>query len=68
MNVGLFFGSFNPIHMGHLIIADFCKQYTDLDEVWIVVTPQSPFKEAKYLLNDTQRYKMVELATENYAY
>ncbi len=54
--------------MGHLIIADYCKQYTDLQEVWIVVTPQSPFKEKSDLLNDKQRLEMVKLATTNYPY
>ncbi len=52
--------------MGHLIVGDYCKHYTDLEEIWIVVTPQSPFKKRKDLLNDAQRLKMVELATENF--
>ncbi len=66
MKIGLFFGSFNPMHMGHLMVADYCQVNTDLDEVWIVITPQSPFKQKSNLLDDTQRLKMVELAIEDY--
>lgn len=47
MNVGLYFGTFNPIHVGHLIIANYISEYTELDEVWIVVTPQNPLKQKK---------------------
>lgn len=64
--VGLFFGSFNPIHVGHLIIANHLVEYSNLDEVWFVVTPQSPFKKKKTLLDDHHRYEMVYLATEKY--
>ncbi|MAD97501.1 MAG: nicotinic acid mononucleotide adenylyltransferase [Flavobacteriaceae bacterium] len=65
-NIGLFFGSFNPIHVGHLIIANHLVEYSDLDEVWFVVTPQSPFKKKKSLLDNHQRYELAYLATENY--
>ncbi len=65
-NVGLFFGSFNPIHVGHLIIANHLVEHSDLDEVWFVVTPQSPFKKKKSLLDNHQRYELVYLATENF--
>lgn len=62
MKVGLFFGSFNPIHVGHLVIADVMAQRTDLDQVWFVVSPQNPFKSSKSLLHEFDRLKMVELA------
>ena len=67
MKVGLFFGSFNPIHIGHLIIANSMKELTDLDQVWFVVSPLSPFKSSKSLLPDIDRLRMVELAiADNY--
>lgn len=62
--VGLFFGSFNPIHVGHLIIANYMTQYTDLDEVWFVISPQNPFKDKKSLGNMYDRLEMVNLAIE----
>lgn len=62
--VGLFFGSFNPIHVGHLIIAKYMTNFTDLDEVWFVVSPQNPFKEKKSLGNMYDRLEMVNLAIE----
>lgn len=64
MNVGLFFGSFNPIHQGHLIIASQLVEHTDLDEVWFVVSPQNPLKEKKSLLNEYDRLYLVEQAIE----
>jgi len=60
--VGLFFGSFNPIHIGHLIIANYMANFTSLDEVWFVVSPQNPFKEKKSLGNMYDRLEMVNLA------
>jgi nicotinate-nucleotide adenylyltransferase len=63
---GLFFGSFNPIHIGHLIIANHIVEHTDLEEVWLVVTPHNPHKKKTTLLNDLQRLAMVRLATEPY--
>jgi len=63
---GLFFGSFNPIHIGHLIIANHIVEHSGLDEVWLVVTPHNPHKQKKTLLNDYQRLMMVRLATEAY--
>lgn len=60
--VGLFFGSFNPIHVGHLIIANTMAYQTDLDEVWFVVSPQNPFKKNKGLLHEFDRLTMVEKA------
>ncbi|MBL1411386.1 nicotinate (nicotinamide) nucleotide adenylyltransferase [Sphingobacterium faecale] len=62
--IGLFFGSFNPIHIGHLIIANYMAQYTDLAEVWFVVSPQNPFKDKKSLGNMYDRLEMVNLAIE----
>lgn len=62
--VGLFFGSFNPIHIGHLIIANYMANFTSLDEVWFVVSPQNPFKEKKSLGNMYDRLEMVHLAIE----
>jgi nicotinate-nucleotide adenylyltransferase len=65
MKVGLFFGSFNPIHVGHLIIAQTMLDSTDLDQVWFVVSPQNPFKKSLNLLHEHDRYHMVELATNH---
>ena len=63
--VTLFFGSFNPIHVGHLIIAQSVLNQTDTEQVWFVVSPQSPFKKSAQLLNENQRYFLVELAIQN---
>ncbi|QJX46166.1 nicotinate-nucleotide adenylyltransferase [Hymenobacter taeanensis] len=60
--VGLLFGSFNPIHTGHLILANYMATHTDLDAVWLVVSPQSPFKVGQELLPESQRYELVQLA------
>ena len=62
MKVGLFFGSFNPIHIGHLAIANYILEYSNLDEIWLVISPQNPLKKKKTLLNEYDRLKMVELA------
>jgi len=67
MKVGLFFGSFNPIHVGHMIIASYMTEFTDLDEVWLVVTPHSPFKNKKSLLSDNHRFQTVMVATEDFS-
>lgn len=64
--VGLFFGSFNPIHIGHLILANYILENTDMAELWFVVSPQNPFKDKKSLLNDHNRLDMVERAVKNY--
>ncbi|MEC5394838.1 nicotinate (nicotinamide) nucleotide adenylyltransferase [Bergeyella sp. RCAD1439] len=64
--IGLFFGSFNPIHIGHLILANYILEYSDMDELWFVVSPQNPFKDKKTLLNDHNRLDMVELALKPY--
>lgn len=64
--IGLFFGSFNPIHIGHLILANYILEYSDMDELWFVVSPQNPFKDKKTLLSDHNRLDMVERAIKNY--
>ena len=64
--IGLFFGSFNPIHIGHLILANYILENSDMDELWFVVSPQNPFKDKKSLLTDHNRLDMVQLAVKNY--
>ncbi|RCW93419.1 nicotinate (nicotinamide) nucleotide adenylyltransferase [Winogradskyella arenosi] len=66
MKVGLYFGTFNPIHIGHLTIANHLVEHSDLDEVWFVVTPLSPFKKKSSLLDNYHRLDMVHLATKDY--
>lgn len=66
MKVGLYFGTFNPIHIGHLIIANHLAENSDLDQVWFVVTPQSPFKVKASMLDNHHRLEMVYRATEDY--
>lgn len=66
MKVGLFFGTFNPIHIGHLIIANHMAEHSDLDQIWMVVTPHNPHKQKQSLLDDYHRLHMVHLATEDY--
>lgn len=65
MKVGLYFGSFNPVHNGHMIIAGYVSEFTDLDQVWLVVSPHNPLKPKQTLLNDYQRLAMVKLAIGN---
>ncbi|MEL6635289.1 MAG: nicotinate (nicotinamide) nucleotide adenylyltransferase [Bacteroidota bacterium] len=65
MKIGLFFGSFNPIHVGHLIIANYMATQTDLKQVWLVVSPQNPFKTKSSLARDYDRLHLVELAIED---
>ena len=65
MKTGLFFGSFNPIHAGHLMIANYMANFTDLDEVWMVVSPHNPLKDKRKLTNKYDRLEMARLATEN---
>lgn len=64
--IGLYFGTFNPIHIGHLIIANHLAEFSDLDEIWFVVTPHNPHKIKKSLLEDYHRLAMVEIALKNY--
>ena len=65
MTIGLYFGSFNPIHIGHMIIAEFVQQHTDVEQVWFVVSPQNPFKLSSTLLNSYHRLHLVRLAIGN---
>ena len=62
MKIGLFFGSFNPVHVGHLIIANIMAETTDLDKVWMVISPQNPHKPSKGLLHEFDRFDMVRAA------
>ncbi|MEN9446044.1 MAG: hypothetical protein RL728_556 [Bacteroidota bacterium] len=64
MKVGLFFGTFNPIHVGHLIIANHLATHTDLDQVWLVVTPQNPLKVKQTMLADHHRLMLTQIAVE----
>ncbi len=64
--VGLFFGTFNPIHIGHLVIANHLVEFSNLDEVWFIITPQSPFKTKQSMLDDHHRYQMVYEAVQDY--
>jgi nicotinate-nucleotide adenylyltransferase len=66
MKIGLYFGSFNPIHIGHLVIANHMAEYSDLDQVWFVVTPHNPFKKKHTLLDNYHRLEMVYRATKDY--
>lgn len=64
IETGLYFGSFNPVHIGHLAIANYMVEFTGLDEFWFVVTPQNPLKQKANLLNDFDRLEMVKMAVE----
>jgi nicotinate-nucleotide adenylyltransferase len=64
MKTGLYFGSFNPIHIGHLVIANFMIEFTELKQLWFVVSPQNPLKEKRSLLKDYHRLEMVRLAVD----
>lgn len=66
MKIGLYFGTFNPIHVGHLIIANHMAEHANLDQVWMVVTPHNPLKKKSTLLEDHHRLHMVHLATASY--
>jgi nicotinate-nucleotide adenylyltransferase len=65
MNIGLYFGSFNPIHIGHLIIVNHVLNETSINKIWFIVSPQNPFKESKTLLNEFDRLHLVRLATQD---
>ncbi len=64
MKIGLYFGSFNPVHNGHLIIAQHLLNETDLEQVWFVISPQNPFKQQRHLLNEYDRLHLVNLAIQ----
>ena len=65
MNIGLYFGSFNPIHIGHLIIANHVINFTDMNQVWLVISPQNPLKPSSTLLNEYHRLHLVQKAIED---
>ena len=66
MKIGLFFGSFNPVHVGHLIIANYLVEQSDLTELWLVVSPHNPFKERNTLADDYDRFDMVAKSVEDH--
>ena len=66
MTTGLFFGSFNPVHIGHLAIANYMLAYTEMKEIWFVVSPQNPFKEQQNMLSENDRLHLVNLAIEDH--
>lgn len=66
MKIGLYFGTFNPIHVGHLIIANHMAEFSGLDQIWMVVTPHNPLKKKDTLLGDNIRFELVFLATEDF--
>jgi nicotinate-nucleotide adenylyltransferase len=67
MQIGLFFGSFNPVHAGHLILANYMAEYTPLEEVWMVVSPHNPLKDKASLLHQQKRLNLVDVAIEPYS-
>ena len=66
MSVGLFFGSFNPIHLGHLAIANYMLAHTKMEELWFVVSPHNPFKQRQNMLSENDRLQLVNLAIEDH--
>ena len=65
MKIGLFFGSFNPIHIGHMAISQYMLEHTEIDKVWFMISPQNPFKKKETLLNQQHRLTLVRIATED---
>ena len=65
MKVGLYFGTFNPIHIGHMAIANYMLEFTEIEKLWFVVSPQNPFKNKKHLLGDLHRLQLVNRAIED---
>lgn len=66
MHIGLFFGSFNPVHIGHMALANYMLSFTDMDQVWLVVSPHNPLKQKKDLLHQNDRLHLVELAIDGH--
>ena len=64
MKTGLFFGSFNPVHIGHMALANYFVEFTDIDQLWFVISPHNPLKKKESLINDQMRLEMVELAID----
>ncbi|MFZ9733403.1 MAG: nicotinate (nicotinamide) nucleotide adenylyltransferase, partial [Schleiferiaceae bacterium] len=62
MRIGLLFGTFNPVHLSHLLVAERLQKHAHLDEVWLVLTPQNPFKQGEALVDDALRFDMLQLA------
>jgi nicotinate-nucleotide adenylyltransferase len=67
VKIGLYFGSFNPIHIGHLVIANYFAEFTDLNQIWFVVSPHNPLKSKSSLLDDYHRLELVNLAIDEYS-
>lgn len=65
LKIGLYFGSFNPVHIGHMAIANYMVEYAGIDQLWFVVSPQNPHKRKENLLNDIDRLEMVHLAVDD---
>lgn len=65
MKIGLYFGSFNPIHIGHLLIANHVAEYSDINQIWFIVSPQNPLKPSASLLNEYHRLYLVQIAIED---
>jgi nicotinate-nucleotide adenylyltransferase len=66
MHIGLFFGSFNPVHIGHMVLANYMLSFTDLQQVWLVVSPHNPLKKKSQLLNQNDRLHLVNLAIDDH--
>ena len=66
MKIGLYFGTFNPIHVGHMIIANHMAEFSGLEQIWMVVTPHNPLKAKSTLLEDAKRLQLVQIATEDF--
>ncbi|MFR9166735.1 MAG: nicotinate (nicotinamide) nucleotide adenylyltransferase [Dysgonomonas sp.] len=66
MNIGIFSGSFDPVHIGHMIIANYITEFTDIDEIWFLISPQNPFKKDNIMTDELFRLQMVQLAVEEY--
>lgn len=66
MNIGIFSGSFNPIHIGHLILGNYIAEFTEIDEIWFLISPQSPLKSTSELSSEQLRYEMAEIALRKY--
>lgn len=64
MHIGLFFGSFNPVHIGHLALANYMLSFTDMDQVWLVVSPHNPLKNKQSLINQNDRLHLINLALD----
>lgn len=66
MHIGLFFGSFNPVHVGHMVLANYMLEFTDMQKVWLIVSPQNPLKQKQQMLNQRDRLLLVNLAIDDH--